>query len=65
MTKYKIQVVETRNYDVEYIVDADSEEEALRKAEIGDTINETDSGKMPAVIDRFVMSDDLVRIDEK
>lgn len=37
---YSVQVIETRTYWCNYDVEAGDEEEALKKAQMGDTINE-------------------------
>ena len=41
MPKFKFTVIETREYLVEYTVEADSQEEAEKLAENGETVSET------------------------
>lgn len=53
MATYVAYVTETRNYEVEYLIEADSQEEAEHKAAIGDTVDETELGGGD-VTDRYV-----------
>lgn len=53
MATFKFAVTETRNYEMEYAVEADTLEEAQEKAEIGDTTLEVELG-CSGVSDRMV-----------
>jgi len=53
MAKWRCEVIETRTYDVYYLIEADTIEEATRKAHIGDTIRET-TRKQRDVINRDI-----------
>lgn len=44
MPKYRIDVIEVRNVSCTYVVEADTPEEAIKKAQIGDTEKETENG---------------------
>jgi type II secretory pathway component PulF len=61
MPTYRFQAYETRTYDVEYVVEADTEEEAREKAEQGDTLSE-ETGRMTGVISRDIF--DLLAFGE-
>lgn len=64
MSKYRVIVSEVRHYDVAYIVEADSPEEAVEMAEQGDSIKETQL-KNHGVMDRHVHDEpELVEDDE-
>jgi hypothetical protein len=41
MPEFEFTVIETRTYDVRYVVEADTPEEALEMAESGETVEET------------------------
>jgi len=53
--RYTMQVIETRTAVVEYIVDAESIDQALIKAVIGDTEDEIDN-RNEKVINRVIYS---------
>jgi len=42
MARFKQIVIETRTYEVEYIIEAKNAKEATRKAEIGETVEENE-----------------------
>ena len=42
MAKFKQTVIETRHYEVEYVVEAKNAKEASRKVEAGETIEENE-----------------------
>ncbi len=54
---FEFQVIETRTVEVNYVVEADSLDEAMAKAEIGDTIEEyaPDNSRIE-VINRSVLA---------
>lgn len=58
MATFTVNVIETRTYYVDYTVEADSPEDALEKALIGDTIAE-DEVQLSGVSDRFATEDDV------
>ena len=51
--QYKVSVNEVRVYSRTYIVEANSKQEATWKAEVGETIDETE-GSLREVIERVV-----------
>lgn len=51
MNRYRVEVLETRVYNVTYVVSARSRKEAERKVAEGDTVSETDV-KCEQVLDR-------------
>lgn len=53
---FEFKVRETRVYEVNYQIEADSEEEARHKAEIGQTDNEW-GDKLEGVYDRQIVED--------
>jgi len=53
MRMYRFAVTETRNFEVEYVVEAETEEEAREKAESGETVSEEEIG-LTGVSDRYV-----------
>lgn len=53
MATFKFAVTETRNFEMEYAVEAETEEEARELAEIGNTTMEVELG-CNGVSDRFV-----------
>jgi hypothetical protein len=53
MPKYRFAVTETRNVEMEYVVIADSEDEAREKAERGETLAEVEI-QFTGVSDRYV-----------
>lgn len=55
--RYAVTVIETRTVQVEYVVEADDEEEARALAEIGDTVEEVESNKPYDVVDRTLTTD--------
>lgn len=50
--EYKIRVIETRTFEMEYAVEADSKQEAIEKALIGDTTQEIDLDSCGEVVNR-------------
>lgn len=54
MPKFVIRVIETRDYPCDYTIEADTEEDALEAAEIGETDDEYE-GDMMGVTNREVM----------
>ena len=58
MPLYTVNVIETRNYNVTYSVEADDPEEALELALIGDTIDEEDL-QLTGVTDRHAEQHDV------
>lgn len=55
MPEFKFRVIETRTQEVEYAVEAETEEEARQKAEIGDTTMEVELEPLGEVIDREIV----------
>lgn len=55
MPKYSIRVAETRTYNTTYTVEANSPEEAVEKAEAGETIEEA-TGSLQSVDERVACS---------
>lgn len=55
MPRYTIRVCETRAYGNTYTVEADSSDEAVTKAEAGDTEEES-TGSLQEVVDREAIS---------
>lgn len=55
MPKYSIRVAETRTYNTTYTVEADSPEQAVEKAEAGETVDEA-TGSPQAIEEREVIS---------
>ncbi len=53
---YEVVVTEMRAADVRYVVDAEDGDSAVRKAAIGDTVEEDALGRYE-VTDRFVSGD--------
>ena len=53
MPTFRFAVTETRNFDMEYVVVADTEEEARGRAEVGDTAEEIEIG-CTGVSDRLI-----------
>ena len=53
MAEFKFSVTETRNFEMEYAVEAETLEEAMEKAEMGDTTFEVELG-CNGVSDRLV-----------
>ncbi|SEC76348.1 Uncharacterised protein (plasmid) [Tsukamurella tyrosinosolvens] len=53
MPTFTFEVIETRQYRVEYTVEADTRDEALLKAAAGETVDEVE-GRCTGVTDRYV-----------
>jgi predicted RNA-binding protein with PIN domain len=54
--RYTVEVVEIRHVSVTYTVEADTAEEAIDKAAIGETVEEVESG-IVSVAERSINSD--------
>jgi hypothetical protein len=57
MPRFKFLVTESRTYSCEYEVEANTYEEAVRKASVGDTIDEDDRDDNYDVVNREVTGD--------
>lgn len=53
MTRYVLEMIETRSVDITYVVEADSVHEAQSKALVGDTVEEY-AAKESGVLDREI-----------
>ncbi len=61
MRTYKVDVVESRYFRIIYTVEAANQEEALDKAHIGDTIDES-IGQIGEVFERYAEEHNVTRL---